>query len=103
MKYVTGASVAGSAKTKEKASGTAQYVLDGGMMNGYETVVSNQVPANTVIFGDFSQLIIAMWGGLDIITERNADNGSYIISAFQSVDFGVRHAESFAATVDVDQ
>ena len=101
--YVTNASVAGAAKQTDRGTDTGRYILDNGVMNGYGVSVSNQVPANTIIFGDFSQLIIAMWGGLDIITERNATNGSYVISAFQSVDFGVRHAESFSATVDVNQ
>ena len=70
-------------------------------MNGYNVKVSNQVGANTILFGDFSQLIIAMWGGLDIVTNRLNTTGGYSISGFQSVDFGVRHAESFSATTNL--
>jgi len=103
MKYLTNASTAGTLKTTEKAAGYPQYILENGKMNGYDCAVSNQVAANTIVFGDFSQLVVAMWGGLDVVVNRSNDNGGYTISAFQSVDFGVRHSESFAATVDVNQ
>lgn len=101
LSYLTNASSAGLLKTREKVSGYPQYLLENGAMNGYGVAVSNQIADDTVLFGDFSQLIIALWGGLDIITDRDATNGSYIISGFQSVDFGVRHAESFSATINL--
>ena len=101
LSYLTNASSAGLLKTREKVSGYPQYLLENGAMNGYNVAVSNQIADDTILFGDFSQLIIALWGGLDIITDRDATNGSYIISGFQSVDFGVRHAESFSATTNL--
>ena len=101
MKYLTSASGAGLLKTREKASGYPQFLLENGMMNGYGVNVSNQVPSDTLLFGDFSQVIIALWGGLDIITDRDATNGNYIISAFQSCDVGVRHAQSFSASTNL--
>ena len=101
-KYLTNSSVAGTLKTTEKAAGYPQYVLDKKEMNGYEVAVSNQIPANSILFGDFSQLVIGMWGGLDIVTNRLNSNGMYEVSAFQSVDFAVRHPESFVAATDVN-
>ena len=102
-KYVCNSAISGLLKTTEKASGYPQYLLERGEMNGYKVEVSNQVIANTLIFGDFSQMIIAMWGGLDIVTNRLNSNGMYEISAFQNVDFGVRNPESFAATTNIGQ
>lgn len=101
LKFLMNASTAGKLKTTEKTSGYPQYLLEGGMLNGYNVTVSNQVADSTILFGDFSQLIIGLWGGLDIITERDINTGGYAISAFQSVDFGVRHAESFSASTNL--
>ena len=40
----TNAKVCGKLKQTEKASGTAQFVWDNGTLNGYQAIVSNQVP-----------------------------------------------------------
>ena len=58
-----------------------------------------------MLFGDFSQLITGLWGGLDIMIDpyTNADSGGIVIRAFQSVDVGVRYAQSFSATTNIDQ
>jgi HK97 family phage major capsid protein len=45
-----------------------------GTINGYKAFATNQIPststnAHSVIFGKFSDLIVGLWGGLDIITD----------------------------------
>ena len=53
--------------------------------------------ADEMIFGNFDDLIIAMWGGLDITVDpyTSSSTGTTRIVALQSCDVGVRHAESF--------
>ncbi len=97
LNYVMNATTAGTAKTTPKVDGQPIYIMDNGQINGYDVEVTNALANNKIIFGDFSQVITGLWGGLDIITERNAKTGGYTISAFQSVDIGVRHAQSFSA------
>jgi len=57
-----------------------------------------------MIFGVWSQIIIALWGGLDIMvdTATNAKSGGVVLRAFQSADIGVRHAGAFSASINID-
>ena len=103
MSYVSGANVTGKLKTTPIASGNPKMILEGGEVNGYNHNRTNQVPASTMIFGDFSQLVYGLWGGLDIMIDpyAKADSGSVVIRAFQSLDVAVRHSASFSATINI--
>jgi HK97 family phage major capsid protein len=103
MAYLTGASVNGILKTREKASGYPVYLNTDGQMNGYPVGVSNQVPASNIIFGAFSQVIFGLWGGLDILVDpyTRSDSGGVIINAYQAANVGIRHAASFSCCVNV--
>lgn len=114
LRYLTNASVRGALKKTEKASGTAQFIMgsDNGL-NGYETTISNQVPndldkgtstgvCSAIIFGNFNDLIIGLWSGIDITVNpySNDIKGKTRIVAFQDADVAVRHPQSFAAMQD---
>lgn len=103
MFYLTNATIVGILKTREKASNTAKFLAENGEVNGYPLAKSNQVPAANMIFGVFSQLIIGMWGGLDILIDKftSAADGGVYIRAFQDVDVAVRHAAAFSAATNV--
>jgi HK97 family phage major capsid protein len=105
MNYVAGAVVTGKLKKKAVEAGHPAKLLANGEVNGYKHNRTNQIPANTIIFGDFSQVITALWGGLDIMIDQysNADTGGVVVRAFQSVDVGVRYPEAFSATTNIDQ
>ena len=105
MHYMAGAGVTGKLKITLKSSNGSEHLLEKGEVNGYDHVRTNQVAANTLLFGDFSQLITGLWGGLDIMIDQysEADSGGVVIRAFQSVDIGVRYAEAFSASTNIDQ
>ena len=93
----------GALKTVEKATGTAQFVIEpGGTMNGYKAIVSNQCVAGDLYFGNFSDLLVGMWGGLDILVDpyTNSKSGTILIRAIQSMDVAVRHPVSFCLGQD---
>lgn len=99
LSYILPAGMYGALKTTEKASGTAQFVIEpGGTMNGYRAIVSNQATAGNLYFGNFSDLLIGMFGGLDIVVDpyTASTSGTIRVVALQSVDVAVRHAVSFA-------
>ena len=114
LNYLTNAAVRGKLLQTEKASGTAQYVwADNNTLRGYNAAVSNQVPSNltkgstsgscsAIIFGNFNDLMVGMWGGLDIALDASTGSasGTLRVVALQDVDVAVRHAESFAAMKD---
>jgi HK97 family phage major capsid protein len=88
----------GALKTTEKASSTAQFVWEvGNTVNGYRTEVSNQVTAGDVFFGNFADLMVGMWSGLDLMVDpyAGATAGTVRVVALQDVDIAVRNAVSF--------
>jgi HK97 family phage major capsid protein/HK97 family phage prohead protease len=113
--YLTNAAVRGKLKLTEKFSGTNGNPVweDGNNLNGYSAAVSNQVPSNltkgsasgicsAIMFGNWADLLIGMWGGLDLMVDpfTSSTSGTVRIVALQDVDVAVRHAESFSAMVD---
>ena len=69
LAYILPASMAGALKTTAKDAGSGQFVLTGGEMNGYRAIVSNQVTAGDLYFGNFADCLIGMYGGLDITVD----------------------------------
>ncbi len=99
LAYILNPAQYGALKTTEKASNTAQFVVEqpGNTVNGYPIFVSNQATAGKVYFGNFSDLLIGMFGGVDITVDpyTASNTGTIRIVALQSVDVAVRHAVSF--------
>jgi hypothetical protein len=98
MSYITNSTIFGGFKTTEKAAGTAQFILEpGGTVNAYNVVRSNQVATGDVFFGVWNQMIMGMWGALDIQVNPYAldKSGSVRVTALQDVDVAVRHPEAF--------
>lgn len=104
MSYLTNPTVRGLLKTRKKDDGSGIFLWEGGEMNGYPGAVSNQVPSATLIFGAFSQIIMAMWGGLDVLINPYAESGTgnVIIETFQSADVGARQIAAFSAATSID-
>ena len=102
LAYITDAATYGGLKTKSKDSGSGMFVLEGGEANGYRVIRSQQATAGNVYFGNFSDLLIGMWGGLDLTVDpyTASSSGTVRIVALQSVDVAVRHAVSFAYNND---
>ena len=97
LRYIINASARGALKSTEKASNTAQFVYENDEINGYPVTVSNQLENNDALFGDFSQLIMAMWSGLDLTVDpyAGATAGTVRIIALQDVDFAVKQPGAF--------
>lgn len=103
LAYILPASMYGALKTTAKAANTAQFVVEpGGTINGYRAIVSNQVTSGDLFFGNFADLLIGMYGGLDILVDpyTSSSSGTVRIRALQTVDVAVRHAVSFAYNND---
>lgn len=98
MGYVGHSRFRGHCKTTPKfGSGTESTIWEpGNTVNGYRTEITNQVNADDVFFGNFADLIIAMWGGLDLTVDPYSlsKSGGLRIVVFQDVDFNLRRVES---------
>jgi HK97 family phage major capsid protein/HK97 family phage prohead protease len=98
--YVMNSALRGYLKTTKKFgnSGADTTLWEpGNTLNGYRTEVSNQIAAGDIFFGDFSQAIIGLWGGLEITMDpyTHSDKGRLRLVAMQDVDFAVRQPVAF--------
>ncbi len=115
LAYISNAKVRGHAKQTPKVAGQPVFLMaDDGSLNGYPFFTTNVVPSNLVkgtsgsvcsaaIFGNFREMLIGMWGGLDILPDPYTSGGSGGLNlyALQDADIQWRHAESFAKTADI--
>lgn len=111
-------------KFVKKARGTVKVASTDSVMlqespnelAGYPLATTNAVPSNltkgtssgvcsALIFGNFSDLLIGYWSGIDILLnpyETTAyAKGRVLVRAMRDLDVQVRHAESFAAIKDI--
>lgn len=116
MAYLTNAKVRGRLKTTSKVSGQNGFIWESGdtPVNGYRAAVTNAVPSNltkgtsngvcsAAIFGNWADLVIGMWGGLDLMVDPYTGSaaGTVRVVALQDVDVALRNTVSFATVVDL--
>jgi HK97 family phage major capsid protein len=121
LAYLTNTKVRGTLrKTQEFASTNGKAVWSSmagrpgiGEVLGYNAVTSNAVPSDLVkgssgavcsaiMYGNWADLLIGMWGGLDVMLDpyTGATAGTKRVVALQDVDIAVRRVASFAAMKD---
>jgi HK97 family phage major capsid protein len=120
MAYLTNAKVRGKLrKTQEFASTNGKAVWTSGRERGigevlgYDAVVTNAVPStltkgtavgicSAIAYGNWADLVIGMWGGLDIMLDPYSlsTTGAKRVVALQDCDVNARQVASFAAMKD---
>ena len=115
LAYLTNAKVRGKLKGTSKVSGQNGFVWEAGdtPLNGYRAAVSNAVPSNltkgsasgvasAIIYGNWADLIIGMWGGLELTSDPYSlsTTGATRVVALQDVDVALRNTVSFATMAD---
>lgn len=105
--FVTTGAVAGLCKQRVKFTSTASPLWEGrlemGTMDGYKAMASNQMPTANMLFGDFSQVIVAEWGVLEIEVNPFADFKAGIVGvrAIATIDIGVRYPTAFSLATSI--
>lgn len=84
--------------TPKFAGGDTPIMAEMGKLLGFAAPDSAQVRGGDVWFGNWADLVIASWGGLDILVDPYTESasGAIRVTAFQDTDFIVRHEQSFA-------
>lgn len=119
LAYLTNSRIRGKLrKTQEFASTNGKAVWGRGPERGigdvlgYDAWVTNSVPntltkgtstdCSALMFGNWADLLIGMWGGLDVMLDPYAlsTTGAKRVVALQDVDIQARRVESFAAIKD---
>lgn len=79
---------------------SGKYLLDAATntMQGYRFIKSNLAPAKQLLFGDFSQFMLCLWSGTDLVVDQysNCTKGALRVVALQDADFIVRQAAAFS-------
>jgi HK97 family phage major capsid protein len=86
-------------------AGSGRFVIEGNPASaaGYPIANSKLVPyaanASNLFFGNWQDLLIGLWSGVDILINPYSDSvfkkGNVQIRGFQTCDVALRHAESF--------
>lgn len=99
MAYVMASGMRGHFKTTQKFDGTngAPIWEQGNTVNGYGTEVTNQILSGDLFFANFADMIIGLWGGLDLTVDPYSlsKSGGTRLVVFQDTDMAVRRVESF--------
>ena len=116
--YLTTQQVAGLMKNVKRDVAGNGFIWEGklypmGMMNGYDAAVSSLVPStltkgtasgicHAIIFGNWQELMIGQWGGIQLIVNPYSldKSGQVRITVNSFWDVALRHPASFAAIKD---
>lgn len=105
--YVTTPTVAALLMGRVKFTSTASPLWEGnvwdGTMSGFQAMTSLQMAAGSMLFGDWSQVLIGEWGTLEIEVNPYANFQSAItgIRAIVSMDCGLRYAGAFSLATSI--
>jgi len=103
MGWITSPGVRGKWRSIDQATGAARWLWGAdNAPNGYPAAVTSQMPGNKVIFGNWQDLIIGLWDGMDIVVDPYtlASNGQRRVVINQLANVACRHAVSFCASTD---
>lgn len=112
-KYLINYDIWSALKALPKASGSDKFMLENGLIDGIEYVVSNRVPANltkgsgtglsAMAFGDFSSAIVCGWGAVEILVDpyTASATGQTVLNLGSYFDLKDTHFEGKSVAKDI--
>ena len=101
IKFIVSPSAKADLKTTDKGTDTGKYLMEGNEVNGYPVLSTSAVAGKGIIFGNFSDLVIGQWGGIDLTVDpyTQAANGKVRLVINAYFDAKPRRADSFVKKV----
>jgi len=113
MAYLVNAKGRGALKTTTKTANGEKFIMEGNEVNGYKVAASNVVPSDiskgtgtnlsAAVFGNWGDMIIGQWGGLDLVVDPYAKKKEaeieVVLHAYH--DVALRNDESFSVIKDM--
>ena len=106
--YVTTSAVAGLLMARQRFAGpTGDPLWQGGVLDGtilgMRAMSSEQCPADSMIFGDWSQVVVGEWGVLELTVNPFDDfaKGLTGLRAMYTMDVALRHAGAFSVATSI--
>jgi HK97 family phage major capsid protein len=105
--YATTAAVAQTLMGRQRFTNTDSPVWQGafadGQIAGCRAIATSSVPASTLIFGHWPDLLVGDWGGLELMVDPYSDFKTQTVAAraLWSVDLVLRRPGSFTVAASV--
>ena len=101
LAYVGHSNVIGHCKSTPRDAGSGLMLMDNNMVNGYNAYRKNGLAATDLLFGNFADVAIGMWGVLDVMPDKatKAASGGLVMRVFQDVDIVIKRPQSFVKAV----
>lgn len=97
LTYVVSPAAKATLRTTAKDTGSGRFVMEGGEVEGIRVLSSSAVTSKGVLLGDFRELVIGQWGGIDLtidtVTKATEGMVRIVINAF--FDAKVRRPAAF--------
>lgn len=102
--FVLNSLLAGALMTAKKDAGSGRFVMENGVIEGSKTIVTNLVEQltdlQTLIYGDFSELYIGQWGGVNFVADPITGAGSGQTKIFSNLFADIQCANQNAFAVN---
>jgi HK97 family phage major capsid protein len=92
---------------KSLDTGSGKFLWEGGLEEGiiapgFRGYVSNHLPSNKSVFGNFSDLLLGSWESANLIVDPYTSKHQGLVEIYGEIlaDIAVRHAESFVISTD---
>jgi HK97 family phage major capsid protein len=106
LAYMTTPTTAGKWMNVQEATNYPKFLWDGnidqGNVVGRPAYSTNQVPSDKVIYGNWNDLILADWAGMDVVVNPYTNDATGVVTITITLwsDIAVRHAVSFCVSTD---
>lgn len=99
--FLVSPSAKGMLKSTENTTGFPKYLMENNEINGYPVLCSSAVTDKGIVMGNFSDLVIGQWGGIDLTVDpyTQAANGKVRLVINAYFDAKVRRADAFAKKI----
>ena len=101
IKFVVSPSAKAKLKTTKLDAGSGKFAMEGNEVNGYPVLCTSAVAGKGVIYGNFNDLVIGQWGGIDLTVDpyTQAANGKVRLVINAYFDAKRRRPESFVTRI----
>lgn len=100
IKFIVSPSAKADLKTTMKGE-SKNFIMEGNEVNGYPVLCTSAIPAKGIIYGNFADLVIGQWGGIDLTVDPYTQAASgkvrLVINAY--FDAKPRRADAFVKKV----
>jgi len=99
MKYIVSPAAKGDLRAMAKSTKSTQLVMENGTIDGTEVLATSHVSGKNLIYGDFSNVVIAAWDNVQIDVVRDVQsvgNGQVTIVVNAFVDGALIRPEGLA-------